>query len=131
MCFINGRLEERVAKKHEDIDKIAKGGVTHTYLILCEIFQMSRGVKAYMLSFIEVFRMKGIAHCPRENVLVAANKLLGVCKSLDVADALTEEHDIDSLTRLADVNNLRFKKMFEQLLNCADLGTVNILPTID
>ena len=45
--------------------------------------------------------------------------------------ALTEEHVIDILSGLAIVNNLRFKKMFEQLLNCADLGTVNILPIID
>ena len=45
---------------------------------------------------------------------------------LDVEDALTDEHVIDTLTGLAIVNSLRFKKIFEQLLNCADLGTVNI-----
>ena len=42
-----------------------------------------------------------------------------------------EEHVIDFFSGLAIVNNLCFKKMFEQLLNCADLSTVNILPTID
>ena len=59
-------------------------------------------------------------------MLVSSNELLGVFKSLDVEDALTDEHVIDTLTGLAIVNSLRFKKIFEQLLNCADLGTVNI-----
>ena len=57
---------------------------------------------------------------------MSSNELLGVFKSLDVEDALTDEHVIDTLTGLAIVNSLRFKKIFEQLLNCADLGTVNI-----
>ena len=105
--------------------------MTYTYLVLCEMFEISREVKASMFDFIQFFKRMGIAHYPGENVLVASNGLLRVCKSLDVKDALTDEHVIDILTRLAIVNNLRFKKMFEQLLNCADLGTVNILPTID
>ena len=48
-----------------------------------------------------------------------------------MVDALTEEHVIDILSGLDIVNNLRFKKIFEQLLTWADLGTVDILPTID
>ena len=44
---------------------------------------------------------------------------------------MSDEHVIDILSGLAIANNLRFKKMFEQLLNCADLDTVNILLTID
>ena len=76
------------------------------------------------------FKRRDIANYPGENVLVASNELLGVCKSLDVVDALTDEHVIDVLTGLSIVNNLRFKKMFEQLLNCADLGTINVLSTI-
>ena len=124
-------LRNAVAKKYEDVDKIAKGGVAYTYLIFCEIFQMSHEVKTFMLSFIEFFKRKGTAHYPGDNVLVAANELLGVSKSLDVVDALMEEHVIDILSGLAIVNTFRLKKIFEQLLNCADLGTVNILPTID
>ena len=123
-------LRNAVATKYEDIEERARGGVTYTYLILCEMFKMSREVKASMIAFIEFFKRRGIANYPGENVLVASNELLGVCKSLDVVDALTDEHVIDILTGLSIVNNLRFKKMFEQLLNCADLGTVNILPTV-
>ena len=119
-----------MATKYEDIEERARGGVTYTYLILCEMFKMSREVKASMIAFIEFFKRRDIANYPGENVLVASNELLGVCKSLDVAGALTDEHVIDVLTGLSIVNNLRFKKMFEQLLNCADLGTINILPTI-
>ena len=66
-------LRNAVAKKYEEINEIAKGGVTCTYLILCEMFQMNREVKASMLYFIEFFKRKGIAHYPGENVLMAAN----------------------------------------------------------
>ena len=84
-----------------------------------------------MLGFIRFFKKRDISHYPEENVSVVSNELLGVCRSLDVEDALTDEHIIDILTGLAIVDNLRFKKMFEKLLNCADLGTVNILPSIN
>ena len=63
------------------------------------MFEMSRKVKASMLDFIQFFKRRDIAHYPGENVLVAPNELLGVCKSLDVEDALTDEHVIDILTR--------------------------------
>ena len=45
-------LRAAVAAKHEKIDNRARGGVTYTYLVLCEMFEMSREVKAFMLDFI-------------------------------------------------------------------------------
>ena len=63
-------LQNTAAKKYDNIDKISRGRVIYTYLILCKIFQMSSKVKASMLSFIEFFERNGIGHYPLDNVLV-------------------------------------------------------------
>ena len=65
---------------------------------------MSKKVKNAMLTFIEFFKKHGIAKYEGENVLVAAEQLLGVCKRLDAVKALTEEHVHDILTGLSIVN---------------------------
>ena len=62
------------------------------YLTLCEIFQMSKEVKNAMLTFIEFFKKHVISKYKGENVLLVAEKFLGVCKRMDAVGALTEEH---------------------------------------
>ena len=57
-------LRNAAATKYEDIEERARGGVTYTYLILCEMFEMSREVKASMIAFIECFKRRGIANYP-------------------------------------------------------------------
>ena len=44
-------LRATVATKYEKIEDRARGGVTYTYLVLCEMFEVSREVKASMLNF--------------------------------------------------------------------------------
>ena len=60
---------------------------------------MPKEVKNAMLAFIEFFKKYGIAKYEGENILVAAEQLLGVCKRLDAVGALTKEHvhDLDRL----------------------------------
>ena len=45
-------LRAAVSEKYEKSEDRARGGVTYTYLVLCEMFEMSREVKAFMLDFI-------------------------------------------------------------------------------
>ena len=52
------------------------------FLTLCELFQMSREIKLAMISFIEYLKKKGVATYSGENVLIASEELLGVCKRL-------------------------------------------------
>ena len=44
-------LRAAVAAKYEKIEDRARGGVTYTYFVLCEMFEVSREVKASMLDF--------------------------------------------------------------------------------
>jgi hypothetical protein len=90
---------------------------------------MSKEVKLAMLTFIEFFKKNGIAKYDGENVLLAAEQLLGVYKCLDAAKALTEEHVHNVLTGLSTVNNDRFKSIYELLVGQLDLGN-QILYTI-
>ena len=90
---------------------------------------MSKEVKNAMLTFIEFFKKHGIAKYEGENVLVAAEQLLGVCKRLDAVKALTEEHVHDILTGLSIVNNSRFKSMYKLMIEQSDLGN-QLLPSI-
>jgi hypothetical protein len=50
-----------------------------------EMFQMSHEVKDAMLSFLALFKRKGISRYQGKNVLLAAEEVLGVCKRLDAA----------------------------------------------
>ena len=122
-------LRSAVDKKYGKLGKNAKGGVLYLYLTLCEMFQMSKEVKNAMLTFIEFFKKHGIAKYEGENVLVAAEQLLGVCKRLDAVKALTEEHVHDILTGLSIVNNSRFKSMYKLMAEQSDLGN-QLLPSI-
>ena len=80
-----------------------------------------------MLTFIEFFKKNGIAKYSGENVLLAAEQLLGVCKRLDAVKSLTEEHVHDILTGLSIVNNTRFKSMYKLMADQSDLGN-QLLP---
>lgn len=123
-------LRDAVKKKYDRIERNCRGGILYLFLTLEEMFTMSREVREAMLLFLDLFRRKGIARYSGENVMIVRNELVGICKRLHVAKALTEEHVFDILTGLAIVTNTRFRKMFEHLKESADLGNVVILPTI-
>ena len=84
-------LRSAVDKKYRKLGKNAKGVVLCLCLILCEIFQMFKEVKLVMLTFIEFFKKNRIAKYDGENILLAAEQFLGVCKRRDAVGALTEE----------------------------------------
>ena len=71
-------------------------------LTLMEMFQMSQEVKESMLSFLALFKQKEISCYQGENVLLASEEVLGVCKHLDAAKGLLEEHEADILMDLAN-----------------------------
>ena len=74
---------------------------------------MSCKVKDAMLGFLALFKCKGISRYPRENMLLALEEVLGVCKHLDAAKSLLEEHVVDVLTGLAICSTLGFGKCFD------------------
>jgi hypothetical protein len=123
-------LKTAVMKKYDKLPDNQRGGAVYLYLTLMEMFQMSREVKDAMLTFIGLFKRKGIARYPGENVLLASEEIMGVCKRLDAGKGLLDEHVIDILTGLAISSNPRFRKMFDHLKQCADLGNLDFLDTI-
>lgn len=123
-------LRTAVEKKYEKLLPNQRGGVTYLFYTLTEMFSMSREVKEAMIVFLDLFKRKGIARYSGENVLVASEEVIGVCKRLDAAKGLLEEHVIDVLTGLSICSNSRFKKMFEHLKQSADLGNMAVLDTI-
>ena len=78
----------------------------YAYLTLCEIFEMKWDTKESMLVFLSLFKKRRVAHCPGENVLVATNELLGVCKRLSTVDVLTAKHVFDVVTGLSNCNTI-------------------------
>jgi hypothetical protein len=123
-------LKTAVMKKYDKLPDNQRGGAVYLYLTLMEMFQMSREVKDAMLTFIGLFKRKGIARYAGENVLLASEEIMGVCKRLDAGKGLLDEHVIDILTGLAISSNPRFRKMFDHLKQCADLGNLDFLDTI-
>ena len=55
-----GALWNAVPKKHDEINKVVRGGVTYTYIILWDMFQMSYKIKVSMLLYIELLKR---IHC--------------------------------------------------------------------
>jgi hypothetical protein len=123
-------LRTATTKKYDRLAENQRGGVTYLYLTLMEMFQMSREVKDAMLGFLSLFKRKGIARYTGENVLLASEEVLGVCKRLAAARSLLDEHVIDVLTGLSICGNARFREMFQHLKQCADLGNLDFLGTI-
>ena len=80
-------LRSAVEKKYGKLNKNSKGGVIYLFLTLRKMLQMSKEVKLAMLTFIEFFKKNGIAKYSGENVLLAAEQLLGVCKCLDAVNS--------------------------------------------
>ena len=66
---------------------------------------MSPEVKEAMLTFLDLFKCKGVACCTRENIMQISEELLGVCKQLDAVYGLQDEHVADILTGLLIYGN--------------------------
>jgi hypothetical protein len=121
-------LRSAVDKKYTKLPSNQKGGVTYLFLTLCEMFMMSREVKEAMTKFLDIFKRNGISRYTGENVLVASEEIIGVCKRLDAVNALQEEHVLDILAGLSICTNARFRGMFQLLKQSAELGNLSILP---
>ena len=102
----------------------------YTFLVLREMFLMSKDVKKAILNFVDLFKARGLTRYTGENMLMASEELLGVLKRLNSIKAVTDEHVHDVLHGLSICNNTRFKEMFSLLARNVDLGNVCILPTI-
>jgi hypothetical protein len=94
------------------------------------MFQMSREVKEAMLKFLDIFKRNGISKYTGENVLVASEEILGVCKRLDAVGSLQDEHVMDVLSGLSICTNTRFRDTFKHLKQSAELDNLTILGTI-
>jgi hypothetical protein len=89
------------------------------------MFQMSHEVKDPVISFLDLFKLKGIARYAGENVFLASEEVLGVCERLDAHGALQNEHVNDVATGLLIVLNARFRQMFQLLRQLADLHVLH------
>ena len=121
-------LRTEVNKKYDRVKKNQRGGVCYLYLTLCEMFQMSREVKDAMYSFLRLFRSKGIARYTGENVLKASAEVLGICKRLEAANSLLEDHVHDVLCGLSICTNARFRDTFKFLKQSEDANGYIQLP---
>jgi hypothetical protein len=108
-------LKTAVMKKYNKVPPDQRGGIMYLYLTLCEMFQMSREVKEAMLTFLGIFKRKGVAQYTGENIIVVQEEIVGVCKRLASVGALLEEHVIDILQGLTIGGNVRFKDTFKHL----------------
>jgi hypothetical protein len=87
---------------------------------------MSHEVKDPVISFLDLFKLKGIARYAGENVFLASEEVLGVCKRLDAHGALQNEHVNDVATGLLIVsNNAWFHQTFQLLRQLADLHVLH------
>jgi hypothetical protein len=68
-----------------------------------------------MLTFLGIFKRKGVARYTGENIIVVQEEIVGVCKRLASVGALLEEHVIDILQGLTIGGNVRFKDTFKHL----------------
>ena len=102
-------LRSAVDKKYSVLEPKHRGGVIYLFYTLCEMFEMDGDIKDAMISFIALFKRRGLARYVGENALLASEELLGVCKRLDAAKALRKEHINDICIGLTIVNNTRFK----------------------
>ena len=123
-------LKSAVTKKYDKLNKRCRGGVMYTFLVLREMFLMSKDVKKAILNFVDLFKARGLTRYTGESVLKASEELLGVLKRLHSVGGVTDEHVYDILQGLSICNNSRFKEMFSLLARNVDLGNVCILPTI-
>eukprot|EP00956_Cyclotella_meneghiniana_P005534 scaffold7111_cov22-Cyclotella_meneghiniana.AAC.1 len=123
-------LRTEVNKKYNRIRKNQRGGVCYLYLTLCEMFHMSREVKDAMYTFLRLFRTKGIGRYTGENVLKASSEVLGICKRLEAANALLDDHVYDVLCGLSICTSARFRDTFRFLKQSEDASGHIQLPGI-
>jgi hypothetical protein len=94
------------------------------------MFQMSREVKDAMYTFLCLFGTKGIAHYTGENALKASSEVLSICKRLEAANALLDDHLYDVLCGLSICTNARFRDTFRFLKQSEDASGHIQLPGI-
>ena len=124
-------LRAAVKKKYEKLANNQKGGVIYLYYTLCEMFKMSETVKSAIISFISLFKRKGLSRYEGENVLRASEEVLGVLRRLDAVGAVHVEYVSDVVKGLCVCNNTRFRDMFKHLKSGTDLGNKCILDGIE
>jgi hypothetical protein len=124
-------LRSAVSQHYDKLGPTMKGGITYLYYTLCEMFLMSREVEESMISFLGLFKRRGVARYAGENLILVREEVLGICKRLDAVGALRHENVMDVLTGLTICTNARFKGMFTHLKQCADLDNLHILQGID
>ena len=97
----------------DQLDSIKKGGATYLYLILKEMFKMSRDVVNALKTFLQNFSEKGFSRHPGENVSIMTKQLRAVCISLDEVGALPGETPLDILQGLSICSNSEFKAVYQ------------------
>lgn len=90
---------------------------------------MSYEVQEAMLTFLDLFKCKGVAHYTRGNILQISEKLIGVFNWFDEVHDFQEDHVTDSLTRLSICSNSCFQSIFEHLKQSADLDNLEEIHT--
>jgi hypothetical protein len=120
-------LRTAVNKKYEQVHVSQQGGVLYAYMVLCEMFQMSREVEEAMHRFLEIFKRTGVAKFTGENLLVVQEQLIGICKRLDSVGALRAEHVMDVLSGLIICSTVKFRDLFKHLKQTAELNHLSLL----
>jgi hypothetical protein len=110
-------LRERVQPAYEALRPLQQGGIVYLYLLLTEMFQLTRDVVQALKDFIKNFTLYGVSKIQGENISIVTKQLRAVCVRLDDIGALPEETPQDILKGLTVCSVQVFKDVFQHQAN--------------
>ncbi len=110
------KLCDCVIPTNNEISSSQQGGITHTKLVLDEIFFISPNVIDALNNFLKIFESKGLTWIQGKNVSVITKQLHAAMISLDEVGALPDETYGDILCGFTECSNEDFKTVFQHLL---------------
>lgn len=117
-----------VEKKYNKLPVNQRGGVLYLNLTLCEIFQMSPEVKEAMLTFINLFKCKGVVQYTGENIIQSPRSCLE--QKVGCCTCSSGGAHRGYLDGSLICGNASFHFMFEHVKQSDDLDNLEVLNTI-
>lgn len=112
-------LQQSIATQYDGLPDAMKGGVTYFYLVLKNLFFLSRDTVSALKKFLQLFRDKGLRRYKGENVVAAQKEIDAVCTRLDEVGELPRETTLDVLEGFCLCSVPQFADTFKWLLQAA------------
>ena len=110
-------LHGSIKPQYESLTLSQRGGIIYLWLLLSEMFKMTRDVVTSLKEYIKRFTQEGVSKISGENVSVVVKQLRTVCVRLDEINALPDETPINILTGFTICSVNDFKDVFKHQLN--------------